>query len=452
MRYFDFKKRTKRYKSLEYIDTLAEFDFNTTLISLDSLKIEHIDLLPKSADGSADVKIGNPASLTPEKYIDKQKVLPLAVHEYTHFLDSTSTIWGLCHLSLMNKAYMSNYTQGGREHDFYLAKRFDDHCRNIRLPDYYTVIEKDVENTRPWKFDSTLGYIFDAKGNVSNKPIIFWRFFNSEGKLLARSPISTISLLEASAMAQELLAEADLLASTEDDFRLVERSQLSERNLAHIYNKEITEYFVCAHLVSSSQQYESALDAFPLCAHIIRTALNCPSKAFDRLYKKCPIGRIIGASEDTDRVKRLRTGLKIGDLGTLFYLIQTALPKKSYTSNESMKNGISASLSTMGLEFDTLISMRNERARQLIDELSTSRFPSIRQLAQAGYENLFSMDSGSSILSGDFNLPPVWLGDGNVLQLFNRSSNSLRNFDLDACFDELYEGQSWTDRFSEACL
>jgi hypothetical protein len=253
-------------------------------------------------------------------------------------------------------------------------------------------------------------------------------------------------------MTQELSIAAALLASTEDDFRLVEWPQFSERSLASFYNKEITEYSVCTHLVSNALSCKNALDAFPLCAYLVKTVLNCPSKAFERLSKKCPVGSIVGFGEDTDRVKRLRTGLKIGDLGTLFYLLLAALPKLQYTSRDVMDIGIAVALSTMGFEFDSFVNMRNERVRQLTDKLSTSPFSTIRQLAKAGCENFFLMDSGSSIISGELNLPPVWLGDGTVLQIFNQSSNSLREFDLDACFTELYEGQAWTDRFSEACL
>jgi|GEM_PF-1369429 len=453
MGYFDFKNRPKKTNCLADVDILGCYDFNTCIISLDSLAKHDVERLTASAGGrNIEAVASNLCQLTPEQYGDIRKVLSLAAHEYTHFLDATSTIWGLSHLALMNKAYMSNFKLGGKEHEFYWAKRFFNHCRNIRFPEYYTVVETGVENTRPWSSEVTLGYIFDANGNISNKPVIFSKFVNAEGHLLARSPVSTVSLLEASATAQELSVEACLLRLTDEDFRLVEWRQFSEITMAHLYNKELTEYSVCSHLVSQAQKCRDVLDTFTLCSNIIRVVLNCPSKVIDRLSKRCAVGQIVGISEDTDRAKRLRNGLKIGDLGTLFYLVLSALPRREYQGVKEINSGIAEAISAIGLDASSLTAMRDERANQLLDELSKSPIKSIRQLAQAGYENLYAMDIGASVLSGKLNLPPTWLGDGGVLQLFQHESNSLRDFDLDACFEELYMGQSWADRFAEACL
>jgi hypothetical protein len=52
----------------------------------------------------------------------------------------------------------------------------------------------------------------------------------------------------------------------------------------------------------------------------------------------------------------------------------------------------------------------------------------------------------------NINIPPALLGDSNKLSLFANTNNSLRNFDIDECFEELYRGQKWVERFSEACI
>lgn len=453
MGYFEFKNRTKGSNCLADVDILGSYDFKTCIVTLDSLKNNDIERLMASTEERHDgAWIGNLRKLTPEQYGDIRKVLSLAAHEYTHFLDSTSTTWGLNHLALMNKAYISNFQHGGKEDDFWQARHFFNHCRNIRFPDYYTVVESSVENTRPWSSTVTTGYIFDAKGHISDKPVIFSRFVNAKGNFLARSPVSTVSLLEASAMAQEISVDVSLLLSTEENFRLVELRQFSDRTLAYLYNKEITEYSVCSHLVSQKLNLKDVSDAFNVCKNIVRLVLNCPSKAFDRLSKRCPVGKILGFGEDTAQAKRLRTGLKICDPGTLFYLVLSAMPKKSYQDLNEINSGIAEAISKMNFSADLLTQMRNERATQLVEELSRSPFNAIQKLAKAGYENLHAIDNGESIFSGGLNLPPTWLGDGGVLQLFRNESNSLRDFDLEACFDELYTGQSWVDRFAEACL
>ncbi|MFA5270655.1 MAG: hypothetical protein WC400_03570, partial [Patescibacteria group bacterium] len=59
----------------------------------------------------------------------------------------------------------------------------------------------------------------------------------------------------------------------------------------------------------------------------------------------------------------------------------------------------------------------------------------------------------SPILEFDkLNLPKVILGDSTEVLIFENSNNSLSTFDLDKCFDELAEGESWVHRFSEGCV
>jgi hypothetical protein len=298
----------------------------------------------------------------------------------------------------------------------------------------------------------SVGHLFDHQGKPTHQPVLFSRFLNSDDQLIARSPVSTVSLLEASAMAQELLSEYVLLQFADEDYRLVEQSLLNERTRGRLFNKRITEYSVCAHVVSNQQRCLEVLQTFRLCSALVRTVLNCPDKAFERVAKKCPIGRLIGTNDDSAFARRMRNGLRGRDLGVLFYLLCKALPSESYLTRETIAEGIAEALITIGCSMESYTAMRNVEAEQLVGKLSNSQFPSISILAKAGYGNLRALDSLAEIDFFALNLPPAYLGDGEVIQLFNESSNLLRAFDLEASFEELLSGELWVNRFSEACI
>lgn len=442
----NIKYGTKAYSCLSDVDILGSFDFSTAIVSLDSLTQRDAEDVSRLL-GS---RITPP--LTVDQYLIAAKVFPLAVHEYAHFLDATSTLWGLRHLSLMDRAYASSDRLGSQETSYSNAKAFADHCRRIRLPKYYTVVEPAIDDSRPWKAQMSIGYIFDHNGKPTQHPVLFSRFLNADDQLLARSPISTVSLLEASAMAQELLLEYALLQFTEQDFRLVESRSLNDKTRDRLFDKRITEYSVCAHVVSNKQGCLEVLQTFRLCAALVRTVLNFPDKAFERAAKKCPVGRLLGVSEDSKFAIRMRNGLHARDLGILFYLLCCALPDGCYATRETIADGIRTALEVMGLSPDAYTTMRDTQAKELADQLSKSRFGSIRLLSQAGYDNLHKVGALSDIDFFELNLPPAFLGDAETVQFFNASSNSLRELDLETCFSELNGGESWVERFTEACI
>lgn len=122
------KKTFRSYKRLLESDTLGSFDFFTCIICLDSI------------DSAG---LGNYLeALTTKNYLAQCKLAPLAAHEFTHFIDSTSTVWGMNHLNKMNEAYCANNAMGGSEQEFYKAKSFLEHARSLRLPAYYTLIDE----------------------------------------------------------------------------------------------------------------------------------------------------------------------------------------------------------------------------------------------------------------------------------------------------------------------
>lgn len=452
MLYRDFKQKTAKTNVLTDVDTLGSFDFYTSIISLDSLATTDIEQLRDLIGGALNDSLDTSSTLTYAQYEIAKKTFPLIAHEYTHFVDSTSTLWGLKHLHLMDAAYRSSDKLGAKESEFFNTKRFSDHCRRIRLPNYYTVIDEQTKNVRPWISQVSIGHLFESSGGPSDRPILFSRFSNSDNQLLARSPVSTISLLEASAMAQELMLHTGLLAHTESDFRMVEQGQFAENTMDYLYNPAITEYSVCAHLVANRQGCSNALDAFRVCAWLVRKVLNFPDAALRQVFENCAVEEILQVRDNARFVDSIKNGLRYGDLGILFYVLCAALPPKSYASTKAAVAGINEALVKIGVVPEDLATMRDEQAAKLVAALATSEFKSIAILSKAGFENFQKLAANASVDLFDLNVPPALLGDSSTTQIFQSPSNKLREFDIEACFEELFAGQLWVERFSEACV
>lgn len=454
MKFSELKEKTKKWNSLSRVDTLGSYDFYTSIISFESLQQKNILAFKKlSSQEQNSPSFSEGKKISIEQFQAINKVLPLAAHEYTHFVDATSTLWGLRHLGKMNNAYLCNYELGGTESSFHHAKKFFDHVRRIRLPDYYTVINKQAEPTTTWQARTSIGITFTAGGNTSDTPILFTNFHSKEGKLLARSPISTVSILEASAMAQEIILQTILTNSIQGDSKAIEQKIQSQKTLNYIYNHNLTEYSVCAHLVANQTNCKDLFVAFTMCAILTRLVLNLPERAFEEILNKCNIGQIISTHEEDEFTQKIRSGIKARDLGVIYFLLCRALPKDSAESAKKSIDGINTALSKLSLNVSDLRSWIEQEASALAQSIIESKIKSISTLGKSGLNNIKKIDLFSmNIPFPSLDLPPALLGDSSTWLPFNSPKNSLSDLDLDECFNELYEGQEWVERFSEGCL
>lgn len=433
-----YRNSIKTYKRLLESDTLGSFDFFTSTVCLDSILLRDFEEFRRA------LKSNDYDSLT--------KVIPLAVHEYTHFIDSTSTLWGLRHLAKMNDAYGSNNVNGGKEEEFYKAKEFLEHVRSLRLPNYYTLVNSNIEKTTPWQYRITIGKQFGLDGKLSEKPILFSHFANANGQLLARSPISTVSILEASAMSHETFARIGLIDTLKPGVRDVEMRIFKRDSVSYLYNQNITEYSVCVHVLANHLQCTDLLVAFRICSIITRIVLNTPSSLLLEISSRAEIHEILDIPQGHEFENRMYEGLRHGNLGVLYYLICRALPKDTHESKGKIIDGIATALESLGVSFELLTQEAKSEARILFNTLSGSRLESIRILAMAGEENFNSIDMKSGDLSfHNLSLPPVYLGDGEEVFIFSNDNSRLKDIALNKIFDELYGGQEWVERFSESC-
>jgi hypothetical protein len=452
MNYSDFKKKTAKWNQLAAVDLLGSYDFYTSIVTLDVIQNVHIKELGKHFGEDEILPFLSNDPLTSKQYDCSKIIMPLLVHEYTHFIDSTSTLWGMRHLMLMNAAYMANNIFGGSEAGFFAAKRFHDHVRLLRLPKYYTLVNDKIGNSRDWKFDITIGKRFSSAGVSTTWPILFVWFKNGGNGPLARSPISTISILEASAMSQEALTRTRLIGNTADDFRAVEAKVYLEEMLDYLYSHNLTEYSVCVHMVAANLGCKDVVGAFQICALLTKFVLNFPLAAFQKLAESCDISSVLEIPRGHPTVKSFRTGLKNGDLGMLFYLLCRNLPFGSHQSVELTQTAVYKAAMKIGVNLALVHQMAEIEVARFNKLRESWKIPTLQNISNSAIRNYRKNNNNYMYDFNNLDVPPVILGDGSCWIPVNNQKNQLANFDLDICFNEMYEGQEWVDRFSEACV
>jgi len=382
-----YRNNIKSCKRLLESDTLGSFDFFTSTICLDSVETRHFE-----------------AFKTSNSYAESTKVFPLAIHEYTHFVDSTSTLWGMKHHLKMNEAYSSSYIKGGSEDGFFKAKDFFEHVRSLRLPTYYTEQNSDVDSSRPWQSQITIGIQFDLDGRLSEKPILFSNFRNLNGELLARSPISVVSLLEASAMSNEMMARMSLINGLGNDEKSIEIKLFERDSFDYIYNQNLTEYSVCVHIVANILECEDLFVAFQICSTITRIVLNFPDSLIDVLMSHSDLHEILDIPKGHEFEKRFYKGIYHHDLGILYFLICKALPKDTHKSQARVISGIESALEKLNLSFDLIQQEAHKQISEIHNVLKDSQIEAIKLLANSGENNFKKIDIKSSSInfSNDF--------------------------------------------------
>lgn len=170
------------------LETRAAYDFSLQLVTLDSVCNEILGALRANA----------PAA--------RYKVLCLGAHEYTHWIDHVSTLWGR---NLLYEYYRGLTASEDRnvEEFPWIVRAFNSINRSTSSP-YFFVKGPRSGSPSPWTWTLSLGLRFDALGKLKNKdPIPFVRFGKGnpldENNLIVRMPISAASICEVRGMAAE---------------------------------------------------------------------------------------------------------------------------------------------------------------------------------------------------------------------------------------------------------
>lgn len=452
---YNFKKNRRPWTYLSKIDLLGAFDFITLTVTFESLQTRQYDQLQNLLCKNNYKEQLITRQLDPAIYSLIEKIFPLAMHEYTHFLDTTSTVWGLQYMTLLQSAFqMRNSPQEFRETNFERCKILYDASRSIALPKFFTEIFKSVACDRPWKFRISRGKRYTAHGTISKTPVIFISFYNESDQKFLRSPISTSSLLEASAMNQELMAKTDLVNALERDTRLVEAAKLERNELLYLFNKDITEYSVCVHLVAFFQNCNDAIDSFQLAGKIALLALNFTEEAMNQITYSSVMLDKLGFSPDSEASMEFIEDAKMNDRGFLFYMIAMLTPEGATGSLEKAIGGIVEALEIMGINLDQVLNLADERIFDLATELGKSKSLAISSYANSAVHNHNhrNLDSPFKNEFTEFHLPPAIFGDFETRCVFPSLTNKLLDFDVNTASDQMIPMQIWTENFAEACM
>lgn len=427
------------------LDVLGSFDFYTAVVSLESVSSADFRALARELAGADD--------LTLDQFHALDGAIPVLAHELTHFIDVTSTCWGFRHLQVLDNAFRAHLSQ--TEARFHHLKTAHDHMRSLRLPRYYTLIgESGGQIHRPWAYDVSIGRRFRANGGLDGAPpIAFCRFSKVDGTLLARSPLSSVSLLETSAMAQELQHRYALLRAVSGcDFVIEERCQ-ERRAINYLYDHRITEYSVCAHLVANAQRCSDVLLGYVLAGVLSRLVLNVAKNSYLHLAEARNLGDLFQIADDHEYVRAVREGLRGGDGGMLYSVMAAAMPPDSYQTAAAIAAGIDAALGRLGT---SLAQLRREASAEIASakrQLDASPSAILRRLCEAGARNFDVLTPLERMLPlPNLHLPKVWFGDAQALTAYDFPANVLADLDPDDCFRDLYPLEQAINNFAEACI
>lgn len=444
------KIRRTRSDTLKNSDILGCYDFYTAIVSLDSCNENDFTNVREIEEKYHKAMKGE-LSINLDDYKILSKFHSVYYHEITHFIDSTSSLWGFKYLNMMSKAYTAdNLRFKSTENDFYNAKIFSEFLRFSRLPAYFTEIG-NANSSQPWYKTITTGKRFTSDGRVSDIPIIFTRFISEDRKLIARSPISDISVLECSAMSQEIQFNLNVISLLGDE-NPVQLEIYKQSIVSYMYNKNITEYSVIFHLLSDKIQEDSPMDVFIISSLLCKYLLNFPNELYDKIHDQFDFNNLYNGDlrYSTER-NEIKKGIKNKNIGFLFYLIYFFIEKNLNLENFNIK--FRECLTHLGLSYQEFIDKSNQEAGELFELLKSSKIKEIVTLAESGYDNFTKIDYDNPLLDFDkLNLPFVLLGDCEKINVYpSNTGNKLINLDLDDLYNELLKGQQWVERFTEAC-
>ena len=448
-------KKREPFKDHDYyhfftqIDTKAHFDYQTYTL--------HINDIEKSAGEAASIHLSKkPTSkISNKEYFLIAEALNLIIHEYTHFIDFSSSLFGLEHLNKLAAAAAAQRLEYTDEMAFYPAKQYADYLRTLRPSKYYDEKHNlNIPRDR-WGAVSSSGVIFNSSGKPSTRPIMFVRFMTPDQLQIARAPISVVSILEASAISQELLAGLDLIENSEDPE--IKYKDITEKNIDFLYDARFTDYSVCAHLVANQLACKDFLLVARIIATLTRIVLNTPPSVFEdicRSIEKTPYFINLKYKSEAEIIikKRIRNALKFRDFGALFLLLVRCMPEPP-NSAAQFKEFIATTLLKAGFKQDWAEKSK-VHAKQLLRTVESFELPHLTKLASCGVKNYMTlMGSGHQIDFNKMHLPPCYVArDTDVLSVFNAENNELAGLDIEEMYELGGKRERWVGKIESACL
>lgn len=251
-----------RWEPFFNVNTLAQYSFDLQLVTLDDIDKTTIIALNNNEEGA------------------RNKTLPLAAHEYTHWLDHVSTLWGR---KLLGTYYSGLVARENNDpHNFYKVVYAHQHIQRTSSNRYYFTKGPKYGEGSPWNSQLTLGSRFDFSGSLDHKnPIPFIRFFkgptDNEDSLIARMPIAPAALAEVRAMWSEFLWLQQECSGENKNAALVNLSEFKRNYNSQFHDSDFLVYVTSLHLLANHCGSPDLFSIFPYSSALSGLALNFPS-------------------------------------------------------------------------------------------------------------------------------------------------------------------------------
>ncbi len=425
------------------IETIGSYDDFSQTVCIDYLDEQNYIKLAEACELYLKEGISDYEPMT--------KFYSTCVHEFTHWLDHTSTLWGQKQLVVIYNSI--NAWTNRKEQDFHHIAIANSERFRARLSSYYT--EKypiDIQETATniWRYAYSCGLEFGVDGRSRvDRPIIFTIFSNCNNQKIIRVPFSIVALTECNATYAELKVKLQGLALLDEDSRIVELALLERKIKQNLYNPELAIYSVATHcLANSIKPNNDVLQSYKFSAALATLCLNLPEILFSSL--NIPEEFNIWG----DRVQALQ---KLADPGFAFLIISNQAPK--YQTEVSVEQWLTEAIQNAGLPSlevinKLILEQMKKLEKEIIDGDHTNR---LRYLLTVGRKNFTERGIwGKNVLSmenfgkNSIILPPVCLGDGYITSAIVNTMPTNRK-DLEQWIEQVIEIESSVNNFIRAC-
>jgi len=434
------------FANLEVIGFYDDFSQIVTLDYLDEQSFLHLLQSFQKAKGGQNAQ----QAALQANYEPMTRFYSTCVHELTHWLDHTSTLWGQRQLVLIYNAI--NAWTNQNEQEFYRIAIANSERHRARLATYYTEIyRKDQQEATitPWRYEYGSGLEFGIDGRPrSDRPFVFTVFSNSSNERIIRVPFSMFALTEANATYAEFKVKSQSLALLDEDSRLVEQRRLEQEIRQNLYSSELVIYSVATHCLANSTRVDEGFQAYEFSSALATLCLNLPRNIFHSLS--------VPEEFDAwgDRVQALQ---ELADPGFAFFTIAKQAPH--YQNEISVEQWLEEALSNAGLpNLETIKNSTIAQMGELEDEILEGNYADkLRSLLSVGRENFIRRGVwGEHVLSmttlntTSMMLPPIILGDGYTTPVVS-STIPTSPQDIEQWIDEIVKIGGSIEQFIRAC-
>ncbi|OAL78203.1 hypothetical protein [Acinetobacter sp. SFA] len=431
---------------LSDVDTVATYDFTTLCIDFFELNSNIVE------------RIKNKKSI-----VLSQNIIELAEiyeshrlinHEYQHFLDATSTLWGVKFLKQMHEAYeVRNIPQNLNPEftEYFKAKLFYKNFLSIKYPKYYSLQHPEVVIDKNWQLRPTIGKAFDHQGKPSDFTILFARYFNSKNETFARTPVSLVTLLECSAVIQEIYTTLDYIKLIKDpQVRKIHNDKLDKYFADTLYNRELTEYSSCFHLVANKIRCPFGVKILNICEVLIEISLNCTDEHFDKLT------HLKFDTKSTEFNENIIKGLKSRNRGVLFFLLNYIAINKVYNSKKEVIRDLDKILNSIGLSYSKIMRDAEDEIRGLLASIKHKADNNFIKISESALYNFIKLYR-ANYFENKYNIfhklefPKALFYEDGEYAIFYENNNigSLDPIEMNQIFTEAF---NWCKEFSKACF